>query len=388
MKKTRFTDEQMAFALRQAEAGTPVKEVCRKLGVSEQTFYRWKKKFAGMGVAELRRLKQLEEENRKLKTLVAGPEFGSSDSAGCVEGKNLRPDRRREMVERTQTNYSVSERRACRLLKQPRATQRYVSVKDDQAALRSRIREIAGVHVTWGYPRVWVKLRREGWRVNRKRVYRLYHEEKLCVGKHKPRRHRSSTTRPERTATTEANESWSMDFMADQLFDGRRFRLLTLVDDFTRESLVIEIGQRLTGNDVARALDEVALDRGALPEKIRVDNGTEFTSRRLDQWAYLRGVKLDFSRPGKPTDNGLIEAFNGRLRAECLNENWFLSLDDAKEKVESWRRHYNVERPHSALGNLAPEEFAASSGPGYPGRMKLQGSPQAWYGFGGKRNTP
>ena len=216
----------------------------------------------------------------------------------AFHAKNLRPDRRREMVERTQTRYGVSERRACRLLKPPRATRRYASVKDDQAALRSRIREIAGIHVTWGYPRVWVKLRREGWLVNRKRVYRLYREEKLCVGKHKPRRHRSSTTRPERTAAVKANESWSMDFMADQLFDGRRFRLLTLVDNLTRESLVIEVGQGLTVIDVARALDRVGLDRGVLPEKIRVDNGTEFTGKRLDQWAYLRGVKLDFSRPG------------------------------------------------------------------------------------------
>ena len=266
------------------------------------------------------------------------------------------------MVQKTQVRYAVSERRACRVLLHPRATHRYESVRDDQAALRSRIRELAGVHVTWGYPRIWVKLRRESWAVNRKRVYRLYREEGLCVGRHKPRRHRSSVTRPERTSATCANESWSMDFMADQLFDGRRFRLLTIVDDFTRESLAIEVGQRLQGGDVARVLDRIKLDRGALPEKIRVDNGSEFTSKRLDQWAYLSGVRLDFSRPGKPTDNGLIEAFNGRLRAECLNENWFLSLDDAKRKVAAWRRHYNRDRPHSALGSLAPEEFAASSG--------------------------
>ena len=266
------------------------------------------------------------------------------------------------MVRNTQGAYGVSERRACSVLHQPRATHRYTSVKDDQAALRSRIREIAGTHVTWGYPRIWVKLRREGWRVNRKRVYRLYKEEGLCVGRHKPRRHRSSTTRPERTTATRANESWSMDFMADQLFDGRRFRLLTIVDDFTRESLAIEVGQRLGGDDVARVLERIGAARDALPEKIRVDNGSEFAGKRMDQWAYLRGVRLDFSRPGKPTDNGLIEAFNGRLRAECLNETWFLSLADAKEKIESWRRHYNADRPHSALGSLAPEEFAASSG--------------------------
>ena len=152
-----------------------------------------------------------------------------------------------------------------------------------------------------------------------------------------------------------------MDFMADELFNQRRIRLLTIVDDFTRERLAVEVGQRFGGSEVACVLDRIATLRG-LPERIRVDNGTEFTSKRLDQWAYLRDVKLNFSRRGKPTDNGLIEAFNGRLRAECLNTNWFLSLADAREKVETWRRHYNEERPHSALGNLAPKEFAALSG--------------------------
>ncbi|WP_145446804.1 IS3 family transposase [Mucisphaera calidilacus] len=178
------------------------------------------------------------------------------------------------MANRTQLKYGVSERRACKVLGHARATQRYQSVADDQAALRSRIKQIAGVHVTWGYLRIWVKLRREGHHVNKKRVYRLYREEGLAMSRrHKPRRHRSSMHRLEQTTATCANQSWSMDFMADELFDGRRFRLLTLVDDFTRESLAIEIGQRLGGVEVASVLSGVARDRGALPEKIRVDNG-------------------------------------------------------------------------------------------------------------------
>ncbi len=198
--------------------------------------------------------------------------------------------------------------------------------------------------------------------MNRKRVYRLYREEGLCVGRHKPRRHRSGVTRPELTRANYTNESWSMDFMSDQRFDGRRFWLLTIVDDFTRESLVIEVASDLCGDDVARVLDRIKLTRGAFPSKVRVDNGSEFTSKRLDQWAYLNGVRLDFSRPGTSTDNELIEDFKGRLRTECLNENWFMSLSDAKQKVDAWKMHYNEDRPHSALGNLAPEEFAASSG--------------------------
>ena len=150
-----------------------------------------------------------------------------------------------------------------------------------------------------------------------------------------------------------------MDFMSDELFDGRKIRLLTIVDHFTRESIAIDVGQRFRGKDVAETLERIGVDR-SLPKTIRVDNGPEFTSKALDKWAYDNKVILDFSRPGKPTDNAFIESFNGSVRAECLNENWFLSLADAKEKVESWRVDYNEQRPHSALGNLAPKEFASS----------------------------
>ncbi len=152
-----------------------------------------------------------------------------------------------------------------------------------------------------------------------------------------------------------------MDFMGDELYNGQRIRLLTLVDNFTRESLAIEVDQHLGGQRIAEILTLVALERGK-PEKIQVDNGPEFVSKKLDQWAYLNGVELDFSRPGKPTDNALIEAFNGRFREECLNQSWFLSLENAREKVEAWRQEYNSNRPHGALENLAPEKFAETVG--------------------------
>ena len=164
----------------------------------------------------------------------------------------------------------------------------------------------------------------------------------------------------ERPVATGADDSWSIDFVSDELFDGRRIRLLTIVDNFTRESLAIEVDASIGGQRVVEVLSRLNQERGR-PQTIRVDNGPEFTSKRLDQWAYLNGVELDFSRPGKPTDNAFntfIEAFNGRLRQECLNENWFLSLEDAREKIESWRRDYNGDRPHGSLGNLTPVEFA------------------------------
>ena len=243
------------------------------------------------------------------------------------------------------------------MLQFQRSTCYYQTVADEQAALRIRIRDLAQTRVSYGYRRIHLLLEREGWKVNHKRVYRLYKQEGLVVRAKRPRRHVSACRRKGTPIAQSSNESWSMDFMSDELFNGQRIRLLTLVDNFTRESLAIEVGRSVGGQRVVEVLMQIARDRD-LPRTIRVDNGPEFTSKLLDQWAYLNGVELDFSRPGKPTDNAFIESFNGRFREECLNESWFLSIDDAREKVEQWRLYYNGQRPHSALGNLAPMEFA------------------------------
>ena len=260
-------------------------------------------------------------------------------------------------MKKLQVAYEVSERRACQATGFARSSHRYQSVRDDRAELRIRLRDLAASRVHYGYPRLYTLLRREGWQVNRKLVYRIYKEEGLQMRRKRPRRNRSSQVREVRPAATRTNESWSMDFMADQLFSGHRFRLLTLVDNFTRESLAIRVGQPLTGDDVVRVLEEVTSQRGR-PESIRVDNGPEFISKSLDWWAYFNEVKLDFSRPGKPTDNAFIESFNGRFRQECLNQHWFLSLEDAQERADLWRTDYNANRPHSALGDQTPRQFA------------------------------
>ena len=201
--------------------------------------------------------------------------------------------------------------------------------------------------------------------MNAKRVYRLYKEEGLAMRKKVPRRRVSCQKREVRPTAEAKNQCWSMDFVSDQLFDGRRFRVLTLVDNCTRESLALHPAPRIRGIDVVEVLERVAAEHG-LPGAIQVDNGPEFISKDLDLWAYWNGVKLDFSRPGTPTDNATIESFNARFRQECLNEHWFLSLADAKEKIEAWRGDYNHERPHGSLGNETPASFAARHKPAAP----------------------
>jgi putative transposase len=198
-------------------------------------------------------------------------------------------------------------------------------------------------------------LRRECWNVNHKRVHRLYRLEGLQVRMRKRRRKRLSLHRGPAPRPTSLGERWSMDFVHDQLANGQAFRVLTVVDNWSRESVLLEAGFRLTGETVAKALLHASAQR-PLPRSITVDHGTEFTSKALDQWAWENGVQLDFTRPGKPTDNGLCESFNGRLRDECLNVNEFVSIEHARHRIEAWRVDYNDHRPHGALGHLTPKQ--------------------------------
>jgi putative transposase len=267
------------------------------------------------------------------------------------------PQARRAAVAVLMTERSFGVTRACGLVGISRSLYRYRSRRADSAPLRARIEEIAAIKRRYGYRRVYLRLRREGWPDNRKRVYRLYREAGLAVRRRKRKRIGAFERRPLPKPTT-ANVSWSMDFVADGLIDGRRLRCLSLVDDCTRECLVIEVDTSITGLRVQAVLDRLADSRG-LPASITVDNGPEFDGTVLDQWAYRSGVRLSFIRPGKPNENAYIESFNGKFRDECLNEHWFISLAHARSVIEAWRIEYNTERPHSSLGNRTPEEFAA-----------------------------
>ena len=206
---------------------------------------------------------------------------------------------------------------------------------------------------------LYLMLRREGWAVNHKRIERLYREEGLSLRKRR-RRKRLSHLRVARERPVAANQTWAVDFIHDSLISGRHFRAFAVLDQWSRESLAIEVDVSLTGERVTRVLERLQTTRG-LPLVIQADNGPELRGRALDQWAYEHGVRLQFIEPGKPIQNAHIESFNARLRDECLNEHVFLSLDDARSKIEKWRIEYNRERPHSSLGNLTPEEFAAQA---------------------------
>lgn len=270
----------------------------------------------------------------------------------------MTPVARKPVVQHLRVEWRMSERRACGLIELSRMVLRYVSCRDD-TTLRVRLRELAAQRRRWGYRRLRVLLLREGMVVNHKRVYRIYREEGLSVRRRKRKRAVSAARTP-LLRPTRTDEVWGLDFVEDALAWGRKLRMLTVEDLYTREGLAIEVDTSLGGVRVARVLDHVIEERGQTPAAIVLDNGPELTSKALDQWAYSRGVRLHFIDPGKPIQNCFVESFNGRLRDECLNEHWFTSIYDARQTVETWRVDYNGVRPHSSLGNQTPEEFRAA----------------------------
>ena len=264
----------------------------------------------------------------------------------------MKPAQKRAVVRFFRTGFRVSERRACRLANVARSSYRYHSVATDQTVLRLRLRDLAAARVRYGYRRLHVLLRREGWRVNHTRVYRLYREDGLGI-RVKRRKTLASASRVLPPRPTRPLERWSLDFLTDSLVDGRRFRVLTRVDTVSRVSPAMAVGTSLTGERVVAVLERLQRTTGT-PERIAMDNGPEFISKALDAWAYRNGVQLEFSRPGKPMDNAFAESFNGHLRAECLDCHWFVELPEARHTIEAWRLDYNTERPHRALRQQTP----------------------------------
>ncbi|WP_127966438.1 IS3 family transposase [Agrobacterium sp. RS6] len=358
MKKQRFTEEQIIAVLKEQEAGAKVADLCRRHGISEATFYNWKAKYGGMEVSEAKRLKALEDENARLKKLLAEQMLDAAALRELLPKKMVGPAAKREAVTHLKTVMGLSERRACQIISADRKTIRYRSNRPVETELRARLRELANERRRFGCRRLFVLLRREGEPSGVNRIYRLYREEGLSVRKRKARR-RAVGTRAPILVEAKANARWSLDFVHDQFACGRRFRVLNIVDDVTRECLAAIPDTSISGRRVARELT-MLIERRGKPGMIVSDNGTELTSNAILAWSKDHKVEWHYIAPGKPMQNGYVESFNGRMRDELLNESLFFGLDHARSAIAEWAEDYNNFRPHSSLGYQTPADYAGS----------------------------
>jgi putative transposase len=344
MKRKRHTEEQIIAILKEHEAGMKTADLN---GISEASFYNWKAKYGGLEVSEAKRLEGARERERQAE---------SAEGPSCK--KMVTPAAKREAVAHVRSAFELSERRACRIIGCVRMTVRYHSRRPRDTELRERLRALAHERRRFGYRRLHVLLRREGFIVNHKRLFRLYREERLMVRRRGGRK-RALGTRAPLAVPQWLNDRWSLDFVADQFIDGRRLRILVVVDDCTRECLALVADTSISGIRVARELDRLLAERGK-PKTIVSDNGTELTSNAILQWADDHKVNWHYIAPGKPVQNAFVESFIGRLRDELLNETLFRSLAHTRAVLDAWRADYNTDRPHSRLGWMSPAGYAAA----------------------------
>ncbi|MEP1520172.1 IS3 family transposase [Ascidiaceihabitans sp.] len=352
--------EEIVVKLRQVEVlmgqGMPRIDAIRQISVTEQTYYRWKKKYGGMGTEQLKELKRLQKENERLRRAVSDLTLDKLILREAAFGKLLSPSRRRACINHVRSQFKVSERRVCRVLGQHRSTQRRLPQgRADEERLVADMIELTRQYGRYGYRRVAALLRDAGWQVNDKRVERLWRREGLKVPMKQPKKGRlwlndgsCVRLRPEYR-----NHVWSYDFVHHRTDDGRAFRTLNIIDEYSRECLAIRVKRKLNSTEVVDALTDLFILRG-VPAYIRSDNGPEFIAEAVRDWIKAVGAKTAYIEPGSPWENGYCESFNGRMRDELLNGEIFYSLREAQIIIESWRKHYNTKRPHSALGYRPP----------------------------------
>ena len=352
--------EEIVVKLRQVEVlmgqGMPRIDAIRQISVTEQTYYRWKKKYGGMGTEQLKELKRLQKENERLRRAVSDLTLDKLILTEAASGKLLSPSRRRACIDHVRSQLKVSERRVCRVLGQHRSTQRRLPQgRADEERLIADMIELTRQYGRYGYRRVAALLRDAGWQVNDKRVERLWRREGLKVPMKQPKKGRlwlndgsCVRLRPEYR-----NHVWSYDFVHHRTDDGRAFRTLNILDEHSRECLAIRVKRKLNSTEVIDALTDLFILRG-VPAYIRSDNGPEFIAEAVRDWIKAVGAKTAYIEPGSPWENGYCESFNGRMRDELLNGEIFYSLREAQIIIESWRKHYNTKRPHSALGYRPP----------------------------------
>ncbi|MDG1867636.1 MAG: IS3 family transposase [Yoonia sp.] len=357
---TRPKPEEIVVKLRQVEVltsqGIVRLDAIRQIGVTEQTYYRWKKKYGGMGTEQLKELKRLQKENERLRRAVSDLTLDKLILKEAAKGKLLSPSRRRVCIDLIRSQMSVSERRICRVLGQHRSTQRRLPQgRADEDRLVADMIELTRQYGRYGYRRIAALLRDAGWQVNDKRVERLWRREGLKVPMKQLKKGRlwlndgsCVRLRPEYR-----NHVWSYDFVHHRTDDGRAFRTLNILDEHSRECLAIRVKRKLNSTEVIDALTDLFILRG-VPAYIRSDNGPEFIAEAVRDWIKAVGAKTAYIEPGSPWENGYCESFNGRMRDELLNGEIFYSLREAQIIIESWRKHYNTKRPHSALGYRPP----------------------------------
>ncbi|WP_170526389.1 IS3 family transposase [Ruegeria arenilitoris] len=360
MANKRPKPEEIVSKLRQVEVlmgqGMSRLDAIRQIGVVEQTYYRWRKKYGGMGVDQLKELKRLQKENERLRRAVSDLTLDKLILTEANKGKLLSPARRRACINHVRNQLNVSERRACRVLGQHRSTQRRVPQgRADEDRLVADMIELTRQYGRYGYCRIAALLREAGWSVSDGRIERLWRREGLKVPVKQPKKGRlwmndgsCVRLRPEHR-----NHVWSYDFVHCRTDDGKAFRTLNILDEHSRECLAIRVQRKLNSVDVIDALTDLFILRGA-PRFIRSDNGPEFVAQAVRDWIAAVGAKTAYIEPGSPWENGYCESFNGRFRDELLNGEIFYSLREAQILIEQWRRHYNTKRPHSALGYRPP----------------------------------
>ncbi|UTX34693.1 IS3 family transposase [Micrococcus luteus] len=361
--RKRHTPEQVVRKLGQADRmladGQDVAAVCRELGVSEQTYYRWRNQYGGLKADDAKRLKELEKQNATLKRLLAEAELEKAALKELAGGKLLSPDRRRAAVDHLKRKLRVSERMACRLVGLSRSAYRRPlkgdTVADPDRALRQWLRAWAKDHPRYGYRRAYHDARAEGWVVNHKKIQRLWRDEGLRVPQRRRRKRVGSST-VDAPTTDAPNVVWAVDFQFDADEHGRPIKICSIVDEHTRECIGGLVERSITADRLTAHLEDLVAARVA-PAVLRSDNGPEFISEAMADWAGTR-TGLSYIPPGSPWRNGYVESFNSRIRDECLNINSFYSLLHAQVIIGDWKDEYNHHRRHSSLGYLTPAEYA------------------------------
>ncbi|MEI8179346.1 IS3 family transposase [Aestuariivirga sp.] len=370
MPRKKHTPEEIVAKLRQVDVhvsqGVATAEAVRQIGVTEVTYYRWRQEYGGLKLDQVKRLKELELENSRLRKAVSDLTLDKLILKEAAPGKLLSPARRRACIAHVRQALSISERRACAALGQHRSTQRKVPRgREDEEQLTKDLVVLIEAHGRLGYRKMAALLRStSGWVVNDKRVERIWRQEGLKVPRRQPKRSRiwPSDGACVRLRAERPNHVWSYDFVEDRTHDGRKYRMLNVLDEFTRECLSIRVARKLRSTDVIDVLSELFILRG-VPEHIRSDNGPEFVAKAVQDWITAVGARTAYIAPGSPWENGYIESFNARIRDELLDGEIFYTLAEARVIVESWRRFYNTLRPHGSLGYRppAPEVFIPQS---------------------------